>query len=494
LPERANAVRDGRRGRDLLVPVLVAVDAGATALALALAFYFRYGSGLWLRRSPLDLEGFLVFSALAVPAYLLLLALHDLYDRDYALAGRGQFRRLVAACTLGLVVVVFLTFLVQEQLSRGAVLLTWLFSVVLLASGRWAVGRAVAFLRRRGRLARRVLIVGADASAVGLARRMAADGSGVKVVGCLHDFRPIGSPLVDGIGVVGDPTHLAECAERYAVDEVVVAPTAVTWESLQGVLGFAAQHRWPRVRLLPGLYDALTTGVKVTYECQVPMMALEPLRIRGPEAAAKRLMDCTLALCLLPLVLAVIGIAWVSSLLDRAGPALAATAVLGRGGRPFGLLFLREVSQQQKGGSLRRRMASSRLGKLPALLNVLVGQLSLVGPRAVPLAPESRVAVSLSRVRPGLTGPWRFPEEEGRDGSGLPPEVEYVQGYSFWLDMRLLLGSLRRLLLHRHAVPLLRGTADSQAASVRLAPHTRRPGSTELAKSTPAAPQEWAAH
>jgi len=454
LPDFSDAPRGDRRGRDMLAPVLVVVDAGAIGLALALAFYFRYESGLWLRRSPFNLEGFLVFSALAVPAYLGLLALYDLYDRDYALAWRGQFGRLVSACTLGLVVVVFLTFLVEEQLSRGAVLLTWLFSIVLLGSGRWAVGRAVAFLRRRGRMARRVLIVGADAPALALARRMAGNGNGVKVVGYLHDFRPPGTPLLDGIVVVGDPTRLEECVRRYAVDEVVVAPTAVTWESLQRVLQFASQHHWPRVRLLPGLYDALTTGVKVTYECRVPMMALEPLRIRGPEAVVKGLVDRTVALCLMPLVLAVIGIAWVASLLDRAGPPLATTMVLGRGGRPFGLLSLQKPSQEQVGGSWRRRMASSRLGKLPALLNVLAGQLSLVGPRAVPVTPELRASVPLSWVRPGLTGPWRFPEEGG-DGSGLPPEVEYVQGYSLWLDLRLLFGSARRVLLGRAPVPLM---------------------------------------
>jgi lipopolysaccharide/colanic/teichoic acid biosynthesis glycosyltransferase len=238
------------------------------------------------------------------------------------------------------------------------------------------------------------------------------------------------------------------------VDELIVAPTAVTWESLQRILEFASQHHWPRVRLLPGLYDALTTGVKVTYECRVPMMALEPLRIRGPEAVVKGLIDRTVALCLLPLVLAVVGIAWVASVLDGSGPPLATTMVLGRGRRPFGLLSLRKPAQKQVDESWRRRMAASRLGKLPALLNVLAGQLSLVGPRAVPLTPGSQVSVPLSWARPGLTGPWRFPEEGG-DGSGLPPEVEYVQGYSLWLDLRLLLGSLRRLLLRRQAVPLL---------------------------------------
>jgi lipopolysaccharide/colanic/teichoic acid biosynthesis glycosyltransferase len=454
LPDFSDAPRPDRRRRDMLVPVLVVVDAAAIGLALALAFYLRYGSGLWLRRSPFNLEGFLVFSVLAVPAYLILVALHDLYDRDYALAGRGQFQRLVSACTLGLVVVVFLTFLEEEQLSRGAVLLTWLFSVLLLGSGRWAVGRAVAFLRRRGRMARRVLIVGADAPALALARRMAGNGNGVKVVGYLHDFRPAGTPLLDGIGVVGDPTRLEECVQRYAVDEVVVAPTAVTWESLQRVLQFASQHHWPRVRLLPGLYDALTTGVKVTYECRVPMMALEPLRIRGPEAVVKGLIDRAVALCLLPLVLAVIGIAWVASLVDGAGSPLARTMVLGRGGRPFGLLSLAKPPQERDVGSWRWRIAGSRLGKLPALLNVLAGQLSLVGPRAVPVAPGLHVSVPLSRVRPGLTGPWRF-VDEACDGSSLPPEVEYVQGYSLWLDLRLVLGSLRRLLLRRQAVPLI---------------------------------------
>ena len=454
MPDFSDSARRDRRGRDMLAPILIVVDACAIGSALALAFYFRYGSGLWLRRSPFDLEVLLVFGALAVPAYLLLLALYDLYDRDYALAGRGQFERLVSACTLGLVVVVFLTFLVEEQLSRGAVLLTWLFSMLLLGSGRWAVGRAVAFLRRRGRLARRVLIVGADAPALALARRMAGDGDGVEVVGYLHDFQPPGTPLFDGIEVVGDPTRLEECVRRYAVDEVVVAPTAVTWESLKRVLEFASQHRWPRVRLLPGLYDALTTGVKVTYECRVPMMALEPLRIRGPEAVVKGLIDRAVALCLLPVVLAVIGIAWVASILDGAGQPLATTMVLGRGGRPFGLRSLQKPSQEQAVGSWRWRMAGSRLGKLPALLNVLAGQLSLVGPRAVPATPGSHVSVPLSWVRPGLTGPWRFAEDSA-DGSGLPPEVEYVQGYSLWLDLRLLLGSARRVLLGRAPVPLM---------------------------------------
>jgi hypothetical protein len=345
----------------MLIPVLVAVDAGAIALALALAFYFRYSSGLWVRQSPPNLQGFLLFGVLAVPAYLVLLAIYDLYDRDYALAGRGQLRRLVSACTLGLVAVVFWTFLVEEHLSRGAVLLTWIFSVTLLSGGRWAVGSAVAFLRSRGRLVRRVLLVGADGATLALARRMAAGGTGVRLVGCLHDFRPVGARLLDGIRVVGDPTHLEECVRRYAVDEVVVAPTAVTWESLQRVLELASRHE-PRVRLLPGLYDALTPGVKVTYECRVPMMALEPLRIRGPEAVVKHVMDYTIALCFLPLVLAVIGIAWMASLFDGAGTPLATTVVQGRGGRPFGLLFLRRPADEQGGGSWRGRIAGSRLG------------------------------------------------------------------------------------------------------------------------------------
>jgi len=257
----------------------------------------------------------------------------------------------------------------------------------------------------------------------------------------------------------------------------------VTWESLQQVLELASRHEWPRVRLLPGLYDALTTGVKVTYEHSVPMMALEPLRIRGPEAVMKHVMDYTIALCFLPLVLAVIAVAWVASLFDGAGSPLMTTTVQGRGGRPFGLLFLRRPANEQGRESWRGRMAGSRLGKLPAFLNVLQGDLSLVGPRAVPPASEPCPRIPLSCVKPGLTGPWRFPEEHG-NGSGLPPEVEYVQGYSLWLDLRLLLGSLRRLLLRREAVPLLgRAGAGPKETTARMS-------TPKLLKVTTGVPQE----
>jgi hypothetical protein len=96
------------------------------------------------------------------------------------------------------------------------------------------------------------------------------------------------------------------------------------------------------------------------------------------------------------------------------------------------------------------------------------------------------VSVPLSWVRPGLTGPWRF-AEEGGDGSGLPPEVEYVQGYSLWLDLRLLLGSLRRLLLRRQAVPLFgRVGAGPKGVTFPL-------GMSERSKEASPASQEWAA-
>ena len=106
--------------------------------------------------------------------------------------------------------------------------------------------------------------------------------------------------------------------------------------------------------------------------------------------------------------------------------------------------------------------------------------------RAVPLASGQCPRIPLSCVKPGLTGPWRFPEEDG-SGRPLPPEVEYVQDYSLWLDLGLLLGSLKRSLLGRSPVPLVgRAEAEPQAVPTRalLPPE---------GKSRPRAPQEWVA-
>jgi lipopolysaccharide/colanic/teichoic acid biosynthesis glycosyltransferase len=109
------------------------------------------------------------------------------------------------------------------------------------------------------------------------------------------------------------------------------------------------------------------------------------------------------------------------------------------------------------GWRLRHAIAASRLGKLPNVLNVIAGHMSLVGPRAIresdSAAMDQHWLRNLLLVRPGVTGP----AADAARGEGLEQQtikdIAYVRSYSIWLDVRLLFACLKRVLRRKKSLP-----------------------------------------
>jgi lipopolysaccharide/colanic/teichoic acid biosynthesis glycosyltransferase len=195
----------------------------------------------------------------------------------------------------------------------------------------------------------------------------------------------------------------------------------------------------------------------------------------------KRALDCLASLLLLALAMPFWASAWLAARIDRSGPLLTCQAALGQRRAPFSLIGLAAPLEPRPSGrparwawSWRRLVAESRLGKLPNVVNVLRGHMSLVGPRAVV---ESGRPIdepwlrNLLRVRPGLTGP----AADGSRGGGAEEQtlkdIAYVRDYSVWLDLRLIFASLKRLLQRRKSLPssyqpARRKEAETPAATV----------------------------
>ena len=107
-----------------------------------------------------------------LPVWLLIFAIHRLYDPHLLFRGFQEYSRAVNACTLGMAVVVFFSF-VDERLiiSRGWLILVWALAVVMVVTARFVLRRAVRRLRARGFLATSMLIVGANEEAVAMAEQ-----------------------------------------------------------------------------------------------------------------------------------------------------------------------------------------------------------------------------------------------------------------------------------------------------------------------------------
>ncbi|MEX1254303.1 MAG: sugar transferase [Dehalococcoidia bacterium] len=430
----------------------------AAAAALAL----RYGVHGWPGGSGASPGALALLFVVPLLAFALMAA-GGLYRLDELFSGHREYAGVVRSCTYAAFAALALSFLLDAGLSRGALVLDWVYSCLLVGGARFGFRRLVFRLRRSGRLQRMVLLAGTDEHAVTIARQLSHGNTGWRVLGFLDDYQPVGVEVVDGLRVVGDPRRAAELADTLGASDLIVVPHAVSWESQRDLLELAASTDEPAVRLAPGLYHLLAAGARPLDANYVPLLTLERLRITGLDAALKTLLDYGAALATLPFLGALMALLWPAARLTG-GPVLVSQRAHGLRGATFELRTVaRPAGQQPDGGAaswawrLRDGIAMGRLGKLPNVLNVLAGRMSLVGPRALP--DDERLlqepwARTLLLVRPGLTGP-RVGErvEWSLEEQGLH-DVAYVREYSLWVDLRLLVASLMRALRREESVPL----------------------------------------
>ncbi len=444
---------------------LVAVDLVMLASALSAGFFIATYFSFWIAPDPAPVEVSIIFAVVALLLVTLLFALNRLYDLDVLFAGHREYAAVVRASSYGIAIVLIIAFLTEQAVSPGALALSWLLAILLVGGLRFHIRRLVFKLREAGHFARRWLVVGSDEHAAAVAVQLNSPTSkGIHVVGFLDDYRPVGARVTDGLEVLGDPRAVREIARAYGVSTLVVVPHAISWESYRDLLEMAAESDSIKIKLAPGLQHLVATGAQMTDSGFLPLIGLEPLHITGLNAVLKRALDYTAS----AIFLVAVGLLWalcsLAARLDRSGPALLRRPVLGRRQARFSLLMIApptgsppEDLLRRWSWRLRQVVATSRLGKLPNILNVIAGNMSLVGPRAIEesdcAAVDERWLRNLLLVRPGLTGP----AADAARGEGLEQQtvkdIAYVRNYSLWLDLRLLFASLKRVLRREKGLP-----------------------------------------
>jgi exopolysaccharide biosynthesis polyprenyl glycosylphosphotransferase len=463
------------REQRLVVAWLLLCDTLMLIVSLTLAYWVRFASGLTIFEEG---SGSLVFyrtlMATLIPIWLAIFAAYRLYDRRILFGGTEEYGRVAHGCTMAIMLVVFASFIVPGfVVARAWLLLTWGLSCALCVSGRFALRRWVYHQRRAGRFQDRTLIVGANPEGLAVAEQLRhAPTSGALLLGFIDDFEPVGAEPVAGVPVLGASSVFEQLVRSWNVDQVIIANSALTRERLLGIYGALDTLSSVEVRLASGLFELLTTGVRVREEGYVPLVTLNKTRIVGMDWLLKTLLDTLVAaLALLALSLP-LGVLALVIKLDSPGPAFHRRRVVGQHNRPFDAFKLRTMyvdgdrllSDEQRrelrergklpddpritkvGGWLRRLS----LDELPQLLNVLRGEMSLIGPRMLTeqeLDKFGRWQYNLRTVKPGLTGLWQI---SGRSDLSYEERVRldmhYIRNYSIWLDLRILVQTPLRIL------------------------------------------------
>lgn len=426
-----------RRDWRLLQAALVATDAVGLTVAVAAAGTLRLALDDVLPVASLvAMERHIIASILVIPLLLFLFKTQGLYNFDYILIGTREYARIAHASTYGVLIVLATSYLAGggPLVSRPWVLLVWALSIGCVGLGRFTARRVVRWLRRHGTLRTRVVIVGASSAGVAIAEQLgAASNEGLDIVGFVDEYLPLGQALLPGLAVVGRPSDLIHGAKPALADEYILVPQAIPHERLEEIMRLMVADQSTAFRVAVTSSELLTHGMHLTERGGVPLLALRRARLVGLEAVLKRGLDIggsTLALLLFaPLLVAVLARA---CLLGR-WPLFHAQKVYGAGGRPTPLWLLAPAVTTWL-----------PLRGVPALLAVLSGHLSLVGPRPTIWHPDVPPTPGLTAVKPGLTGPWRLRGTGASLADQAMDDLAYVRNYTIWEDVRILAQSLWR--------------------------------------------------
>ena len=492
-----------RRERALLVLVLILLDALMIGAALLAAYYVRVESGWLPARNFSPLNEYLRSSLLSISLWLLIMSLHRLYDTRLLLEGLQEYFKIATACTYGLLALVLAAVFTSPGSAlpaRGWLLLAWIFSIAFISLARFGVRRIIVFVRGRGRFVTRVLIVGANTHGQALANQFrTAPGARLEVVGFLDDFLPLGASVGEAsrgacLEVLGTPAMLHEIARRYHVKEVIVVATAVAWETFQNLMQQASAPNQFDILLSPGYYDILATSVEVSYRDFVPLLRVNRMRLTGFDALFKAAIDfgfgllAAVVLAPLALLLALaIRLSTSEPILERhrvwgaAGSSFITYKFNTRFGQPGQRSEIRDQRSEIRyveGGSspvsgvqspvsnlqspisgLRSPLSGLqspvsglilRLGldKLPQLINILNGHMSLIGPRTIARSKDILVEPTLANlltIKPGITGPWAVGGERSFDEE-MRLTNYYIRNWTIWMDLQILIQTIVRIL------------------------------------------------
>ena len=435
---------------------LAASDALCVLAALLVAYGLRFGT------APLPLS-FLAVVATAPVIWVTVFRAFQLHQ-PYELAPAEEFRRTIAASSVGMVLIMMASYWTKASLSRAWIGLTWILVILLELAARrwwrWKVGR----LKTDGQLALRTLIVGGNEEAERVADLISEPGVGFSPVG--YVALPGEPANVDRFPVVGKLDELRDLIKEHAADCLFVAASAVDRESMRWLAKTARQED-VLVRVTANIPELLSTRIMVQPVAGVMALSLMPIRLSGGQSVLKRTFDLVVgglaAVVLLPLFLL---IALTIAATSR-GPVIYRQERVGRRGQRFPMYKFRTMvmgadamvdqlrPQNQAGGPLFKIRDDPRvtgigrwirrwsLDELPQLWNVLRGDMSLVGPR--PPLPEEVKAyrdwhLDRLEVRPGLTGLWQV---SGRSDLSFDDYVRldlfYIENWSLAYDLFILL-------------------------------------------------------
>ncbi len=465
------------RVRTFLALLVIVLDV----VALTSAFMLGYASRMILPFFPIPDEvpefvKYLPTMLLHVGAIIVLFYVSRLYHERRTVSRFDHARDILGAVTIGSVLasgmqeLIFKTTYFEVEYPRGMFFYVWIFSAVFTVVGREFYQSLRRRLREQGIDRDNLLIVGVGKIAREITGKIKSrPGLGYNIVGVVvnNTARTKGNLL--GFPILGTYQDLPTLIDAYAVGQVIIALPETHRPDLVELITLCQRGRVD-IKVYPDMFAYMAGDLNVDDLGGTPLITVRDIALRGWKLSLKRGLD---------IFGAVLGLIFLSPLmlltallvrLDSEGPVFLIQERMGLDGRPFPLIKYRTMRQDAEadgpGWTVKDDPRVTRLGRwlrrtswdeIPQLINVLVGHMSLVGPR-----PERPVYVRQFRERiprymerhrekAGMTG---WAQVNGLRGDTSIAErtsydLWYVENWSLWLDIKIIVRQILQIILRQ---------------------------------------------
>lgn len=450
-------------------------------IMVAGSFYLAY----WLRQliaipPPVAISPFIDYvgmMAIQVITMLILYFFSRLYDVKRSMPRLDEFYRIFATTSIGTVITIAsTTFLFKNtalelDFPRAMVIYAWLLTVVLVTAGRTLLVLVRNWLRRRGLWSDRLLIVGTgDVGRMILQKVRQMPRLGYEVVGFIDGDDPPVKEIM-GVPVLGGIDDIPELIKEHEIEEVIIGRPELAHQEVLAIIS-RCERGQVGIKIFPDLFQIIATELSIGDLGGLPLLTVRDVALRGWKLTLKRTVDLLGSAVGLVFLSPILMLVAVIIKLDSPGPVFYAQERMGLDANPFWCLKFRsmrtDAEKDGPGWTVESDPRVTRLGRLirrlsidelPQLINVFVGDMSLVGPR-----PERPVYVNQfrrsiprymdrHREKAGLTG---WAQVNGLRGDTSIAErtkydLWYIENWSLWLDFKIILRTFFSLFGSLHA-------------------------------------------
>lgn len=452
---------------------LAVLDYCAATLAWSAFLSYRLqilGKSEFIRAwELLHLKDYLTAFAVIPGCWLFLYLLSGTYFDLYRKSRLNEVNRTLVSCIIGSILIALFVFANDANNYSYFIKMTGrylLIHTVCTLIVRLFVFSSVKRDILKGRVGFNTLIIGGNEKAIELFQQISSSHRSLGNIfkGFIYSTKESSNGMSKYLPQLGDITNLEQIIDKHDIEEVIVAVDSSEHHLLENILT-RLSYRPVLVKVLPDLYDIISGSVKTSNVYDAVLIHIYPDLMPDWQRVCKRTLDILASVLALILLAPVFLFAAVKVKLSSAGPVIYRQKRVGRFGKPFHIYKFRSmhVNAEENGPALSsdedsritpwgKVMRKWRIDELPQFYNILMGEMSLVGPR-----PERKYFIDiiskthphykyLHKVKPGLTswGMVQFGYAENVEEmiSRMKYDLLYIENCSLALDVKIMLYTL----------------------------------------------------